>query len=825
MLSRCSIVALAVLLMAPIAYSEAPPENRAWLGVYADPLLELPEIEDQAGGAAALQGALYGLRVGAVFPDSPAEAGGILAGDIIISIFGEPCGGPPDSVRYILKNAIDEKLAGTRCPMRIIRNAITRDLQVDDAAAPDRFAQLFWRAPQEAIDSLSSGQALTAHLTKRQAVIDLEILLGLRPEARWPRPPTNAEIYAPDRFTDYSIEPLVWALAEERGLRAETEDLLDRLNRCHSGADPNRLPSMLYVHRDPFRIEAVSRHIAEEMSQAQWSLEFVAHAAPQLVPHFQSTMPLSRRLPDPAAEDATDIDALIDQIGRIFMEAHIWHRQAFAALSEDDRAFLARERWNLSDAFAEELYIHLEDDKERFAKNKRLIDLSRQVDYGALLEASLRIALLTDPEWVMYAGRFIQELFAETLDAEILLDRETPAGRILLGGYGSHWYRDLDAAFILDLGGDDTYTGNNGGNNGWEVPFSVCIDLQGNDAYESTLRSCQGTGSLGIGALIDLEGDDNYIGLQWCQGTGYFGVGWLHDLSGDDVYRGRAFCQGTGLFGIGVLLDETGDDRYEGDYHVQAVGLAQGIGALIDRAGNDEYYAKGLHPTGYRDAGIFDAWSQGCGMGFRTLASGGLGLLIDGAGRDRMEAGNFSQGGGYYYGFGILQAQGRDDDVYIGSRYNQGFSAHQALGVFLEEGGDDFYTTRQGVAQGLAWDECVTLFVDSAGNDTYQGGTFFSQGASAHNSFCFFLDRGGRDTYEYASGPARAGANHYHGGASFSLFIDEGGSRDRYAAEGWENDTYRYEPTHGFFLDLGSSWGRAFERRTWQTLAGYGERE
>jgi hypothetical protein len=301
--------------------------------------------------------------------------------------------------------------------------------------------------------------------------------------------------------------------------------------------------------------------------------------------------------------------------------------------------------------------------------------------------------------------------------------------------------------------------------------------------------------------LLDLAGNDSYIGMQWCQGVGYFGIGWLHDAGGDDIYRGKTYCQAVGLFGVGVIIDSAGNDEYTGELHVQGSGLPKGIGALIDQAGDDRYYAKGVYPTNYGDAGIFDAWSQGCGMGFRTLASGGLGLVADAQGADRMEAGNFSQGGGYYYGYGIVAARGGDDDLYIGSRYNQGFSAHQAVGVFLEEGGGDRYTTRQGVAQGLAWDECVTLFIDEAGDDTYQGGRFFSLGASAHNSICFFHDLSGSDRYLYKPGPARAGGNNYHGGTSYSLFIDDGGGADTYSAEGCQDNMLRYRPEHGVCVD------------------------
>ncbi|MCK4303878.1 MAG: PDZ domain-containing protein [Candidatus Eisenbacteria sp.] len=827
-------------LLWPLSGGALARDDRGWLGIYHESVSSLPEIEERVGGADVLMGATCGIRVMAVFPASPADKGGLLEGDIIISIFGQPFDCPSDSVRAIFKRALDEQQAGTPCPLRVIRNAVTREVMINDRPARAVRQRSFWRDPGGLIDSLASGNSILAKATKQQEVLDLPIVLGLRPEARWPEPPSNEEIYPAGRFPESGLKQLVWQLADAAGIREDTEDLLSRLARCHSGCDPYRLECMIYVHRDPFRIESVSRQITNDLASAQWALELIASAHALLVPDHVFAMPLGRRLqvPDiraprtakanrsvggsfeetgrnPADRQAL-VQPLLDQITGIFAEARLWHRRAFEEITEEEKAFLAAERWTLSDAFADEIYIHLDEDIDRFMRNQRIIDIAQRIDYGALVEAAARLALLTDPEWAMHAARMLHEVYADTLDAEILLQYESPFGRFLIGGTSRHWYRDTGAAFILDLGGDDFYTGNNGGSSGWDVPLAICIDMEGNDAYESTLRGCQGAGCLGIGGLLDLEGHDQYIGNQWCQGTGYYGIGWVHDLSGNDTYRGRTFCQAVGLFGMGFLLDEAGDDRYEGDCHVQGVGLAKGIGALIDSSGDDEYYAKGLHPTGYGDAGIFDAWSQGCGMGFRTLASGGLGVLIDGAGRDRMEAGNFSQGGGYYYGYGILHALGSENDTYIGSRYNQGFCAHQALGVFLEEGGDDFYTTRQAVAQGLAWDECVTLFVDQGGNDAYQGGTGFSQGASAHNSFCFFLDRRGKDTYDYSSGQARAGGNSYHGGTSFSLFIDEGGGRDQYNADRSTDNAIHYKGEHGFFMDLRGSYKKAMETRAWE---------
>lgn len=809
-----------ILLALGAPYASAD-DDRGWLGIYTEPVSVLPAIGPEAGGEAALGEATCGLRVTAVFPFSPAEEGGLLTDDIIIAAGGEVFSGQASELSERFRQTLQNQRVGTRYAVRIIRSAVYRQVAVDETELTAADVRRFWRDPDARVDSLRSGQQLIARAKRQQEVLDLIITLGPRPEAHWPPAPANDRLFPANEIEPSRFTPLVWQLAEAFEIESQTEDLLSRLARCHASSDPFRLGCMIYGHRDPFRLERLSQLVSHTLGQPKNAKELLAAAAALWVPGHPLAMPLSRQLqvsdvPALAAEAESGapnagrppascrerVGPLLEQITQILGEARTWHRRAFSNLTDEERSFLESQRWELTEVFASDVYIHFDEDRDRFERNYRVIRIAEKIDYGALLECALRVSLLTDPDWVMHAGHLVQQIYADSLGQEILLEEETPMGRIVFGGRAGAWYRYEDAAFILDLGGDDLYAGNAGSNAGWQLPCAVCIDLEGNDSYEATEAGVQGTGCLGVGGLLDLGGDDQYIGLQWAQGTGYLGIGWLHDVSGNDVYRGRTFCQGTGLFGLGLLLEEEGSDRFEGDCHVQAVGLAKGIGLLSDLSGDDHYYAKGMYPSSYGTSGIFESWAQGCGMGFRTLASGGLGALLDGQGRDRMEAGNFSQGGGYYYGYGLLHAAGDEDDLYIGSRYNQGFSAHQAVGVFLEDGGDDFYTTRNGVAQGLAWDECVTLFRDAAGNDTYEGGSFFSLGASAHNSFCFFLDERGRDAYHFKPGPARAGGNNYHGGTSFSLFVDEGGREDFYNAPEAANLRVRHQPEHGFFLDL-----------------------
>lgn len=844
---RPALPKVAMALCVSIAIASSTPGTRAadtrgWLGIYHEPFSPLPPV----GPAMVVEGVRFpgpdsgraGLRVTAVWPDSPAELAGLEVGDIVTGVDGAPFACPAESVRAVFQRAMTPRQAGEQVVFRVRRDGVDRAVALDGVAADGLVERRFWRAPTAVLDSLREGQRLTAEAHRRQREFDARVTLGARPEAAWPPGKPPAEIYPAGRYPEMALAPLAWEMADSAGLRADLEDLLSRLGRCHETADPHRLEAMSYVHREPFRLESFARATTEAFQQAAGARELIGETAWLLAPAQRAATKTPSAAPSATPSDASLAESLrvargsataitardsllaplLSEIETVLAAAAEHQRRAFSGLTEAERRFLAERRFDLSDAFAGEVYIHFDDDRERFGRNRRLIALAERVDYGELLAAAREASRLADPVWLRRAAAQIERAWSDSLERPVLYNQATPWGRIILGGTGRAWHREMDAAFLLDLGGNDFYTGNAGGSRGFELPISICVDLAGNDAYESTEAACQGSGSLGIGVLVDLAGDDQYIAKQWGQGTGYFGLGWVDDLDGRDIWRGRTFCQGVGLFGAGFLLDRAGDDRYEGDCQVQGVGLARGIGLLRDSAGNDEFYAKGLYPTGYGDAGIFDAWSQGVGIGFRTVASGGLGMLLDGGGRDRMEAGNFSQGGGYYYALGICRAFGREGDTYIGSRYNQGFTAHQAAGAFLEDGGDDLYTTRQAVAQGLAWDECITLFVDAGGNDTYQGGGGFSLGASAHNSVCLFVDRGGVDRYDYAPGPGLAGGNDYHGGRSLSVFVDEGGGADLYEPAAPGNDARRVRPEHGLVLDLPSTVDEAVRTGAWRRL-------
>jgi hypothetical protein len=73
---------------------------------------------------------------------------------------------------------------------------------------------------------------------------------------------------------------------------------------------------------------------------------------------------------------------------------------------------------------------------------------------------------------------------------------------------------------------------------------------------------------------------------------------------------------------------------------------------------------------------------------------GGIAAEIDlGDGNDAYDSGNFSPGGAYYFGFGLMY-DGGGNDVNHGYRYSQGFGVHQAAGMRWDAGGNDVYVTK-----------------------------------------------------------------------------------------------------------------------------------
>ncbi len=401
---------------------------------------------------------------------------------------------------------------------------------------------------------------------------------------------------------------------------------------------------------------------------------------------------------------------------------------------------------------------------------------------------------------------------------KIEFEFDSPIGRIVMAGTGKNNHPKTDCAILVDLGGDDTYSGNVGGTSSYDLPIAIAIDCGGNDKYFNSNPDLpsQGTGILGAGILIDVSGKDEYKAVKLAQGCGFFGLGILLDVAGDDDYKLETSGQGCGYFGIGMNIDIAGNDvRYLfGDG--QGFGGVGGVGVCADYEGDDKYtaepYESVAHRGDYHSANAINVNSaQGAGMGRRGDGSdghswaGGLGALIDIKGNDHYYSGNWTLGCGYWFGTGLVY-EGEGDDLYESVYFTQASGAHFCIGAIVDEGGNDTHKLWETAGAGIAfgWDFTNAILYDKGGNDHYEA-KIISIACAQIRSNAFLIDDGGNDYYQLQTGQEGFGAATWRDdysipntispydalAKSFSLLLDIGG-KDTYMD--WESEKDKTSP-------------------------------
>lgn len=315
----------------------------------------------------------------------------------------------------------------------------------------------------------------------------------------------------------------------------------------------------------------------------------------------------------------------------------------------------------------------------------------------------------------------------------------------------------------------------------------VLVDGEGDDTYAASVYG-QGSGTFGVGALLDRSGTDEYrLGLMG-QGAGYFGSGLLLDEAGSDRYGVYTLGQGAGKpAGHGVLLDMGGDDVYIGYYNDHEPHLPGP--AYPNHYGLDGSWA-------YNDGtqAHYMSLCQGVGWGYRgdwfgpaVSWMGGMGALLDlGDGKDEHYADTFSMGQGFMYGFGFLY-DGGGDDKYRSFWWGPAASAHMGVGLLIEAGGnDDSFVTR--ASAGFGYDYGNAWLIDEGGNDRYGGQWHYGEGFTW--GMGFFIDHAGDDVYnaeQVRNDPRYGFVRKAKSGMNLiGAFLDLGGGIDEYntAVEG-----------------------------------------
>ena len=252
---------------------------------------------------------------------------------------------------------------------------------------------------------------------------------------------------------------------------------------------------------------------------------------------------------------------------------------------------------------------------------------------------------------------------------------------------------------LYDASGNDRYDGDTHVEAAGSFGIGLLIDEAGRDIYNAALNA-QGFGFVeGAGVLYDFDGSDSYYAggrykdvlryedhyMSFSQGFGTGlrpqisgGIGALVDLKGNDQYFSDIFAQGTSYWwSLGMLIDSSGNDSYQSYQYAQGNATHMTLGILVDDYGNDVYFGKGL--------------MQGCGHDYAC------GILLDRHGNDTYTAYDLSQGAGSANGAGALIDCGGDDRYFVKNPANtQGYGNPRrdfgSIGLFIDLGGLDQYS-------------------------------------------------------------------------------------------------------------------------------------
>ncbi|MBU3740749.1 MAG: hypothetical protein FGM24_00525 [Candidatus Kapabacteria bacterium] len=452
---------------------------------------------------------------------------------------------------------------------------------------------------------------------------------------------------------------------------------------------------------------------------------------------------------------------LVAHINAALDDAAPWYRKAIAETPIERRLrdAPATERARKALALAQALW---RDDRldQMATSDVDAMPLLRTFDRRSMAFASVILAAHLDSALKEYRSADSAQPFSGTGRWRIV----HPMGTILITGSTADTITAADDAMcVIDLGGNDLYIGAVGCAIGPSRPFGIVVDMGGDDRYtaqDDTLSI--GSAVFGVSLLVDVAGSDIYHGLTSSIGSAWFGTAAVIDMRGNDQYTvDGIYGQGAGTAGVGLVDDRAGDDVYIIAAEGQAFAQTYGAGLLVDRGGNDRYTARldGAPSELYLGQSVSRA--QGAAFGRRAdlgdghSLSGGVAMLADAAGDDIYTAAAWSQGCGYWWAAGFLEDLD-GNDTYINGKYSLGAGAHFAIGCIADLRGDDAYNVDNDDAvnqyHGHARDGSIGVAFDGDGNDRYHFRSHCG-GSADLGSIGLFWDRAGDDTYDVLFDP------------------------------------------------------------------------
>ena len=724
---------------------EAPHEDemdnmRGWLGV----VMKMPA---QANPQSETDHAVSAVEIEQVLPRSPAEKAGLREGDRITAIDGIAFSGKGEALLTEFPAAIAQKHVGQKVVLSVLRKQEALQLQAVIEPYPTVKSRLKPHPDLDRSRAADERSLLMDALDKEGLITDYGWLLQ---QMRYETRKAVSPVVRNGDYNPFRLQEVNYVMTHPMDLPAVARKITDRLQGAY-GKERHDLAGLMQVVMDELDMAYVQPVIensppADLAQYVERLVDAIRHA------NAERNVVLSVLSPD-------EVDFLYVYAPELLDEKP----------GEDQKKLSDAEERELDARDLRFLQLVLKLDLPRLmnasAEIARAIDLETlqrlakqpvkpgYYPAGWTVQEKDNLTVLDTPAGKVLIGGAGDNTYTD--DAALIID---------LGGndrYLNHAggsTRGIPFSVVIDFSGNDDYDAKQDFAQGAGLlGGGFLIDLAGNDRYTAK-NYAQGAGVLGTGMLVDLSGKDSYTAVAAGQGIGAFGAGILAEGAGDDRYYANVYSQGMGYIdGLGAIIEVSGNDNYFAGGWIEdfrapgksyksksqgfgfgmrpsdsLVGASGGIGVIAEAEGNDTYVA--------------DYFAQGSAYWFS------LGILDDRKGNDRYIAGRYAQGAGIHLSAGVL-IDGEGDDEYLASfGVAQGCGHDYGIGFLLDNGGNDRYTAGA-IAQGAGNDNGIGVLSDNGGDDSYflrglgQGRGNFTTSRDL-GSFGFLFDTGGgNDTY------------------------------------------------------------------------------
>ena len=213
-----------------------------------------------------------------------------------------------------------------------------------------------------------------------------------------------------------------------------------------------------------------------------------------------------------------------------------------------------------------------------------------------------------------------------------------PAARSSSAARGRNTYQldqMRDVAVVIDLGGDDTYYE---GTVGLDRPVLVVIDLGGNNTFRGSKPGIQGGAVLGVSMLAEPRRRQHLRG----PGRGpRFGPGRRrHPRSTTAATTATAACAACKARPSAAWASSStaaARTTITPPCGPKASAARWASACWTTSTGNNHYYCGGMWRNSYYpETPGYEGWGQGVGAGIRQVADGGIGVILDGGGDERL---------------------------------------------------------------------------------------------------------------------------------------------------------------------------------------------